>query len=79
MEGTRPEVAGTEAAAPKPKLPPLPPPPPGVSRPTVLLLYIALIIIGVPVWWRTTEVYRAAIPFHLLDTVSAHLCIYDVA
>ena len=39
----------------------------GVRRVTVLLLYVALFALGVPVWWRTTEVYRAAIPFHLLD------------
>ena len=39
----------------------------GVRRVTVLLLYVALFALGVPVWWRTTEVYRAAIPFDLLD------------
>ena len=32
----------------------------GVRRVTVLLLYVALFALGVPVWWRTTEVYRAA-------------------
>ena len=42
----------------------------GAPRPAVLLLYLALILIGVPVWWRTTEVYRAAIPFEKLDAVS---------
>lgn len=41
----------------------------GAPRPAVLLVYLALIFMGVPVWWRTTEVYRAAIPFKMLDAV----------
>jgi len=41
----------------------------GAPRPAVLLLYLALIGAGVPVWWRTTEVYRAGIPFYVLDDV----------
>ena len=43
----------------------------GAPRPAVLLVYLALIFMGVPVWWRTTEVYRAAIPFKMLDAVSS--------
>lgn len=58
----------------KPPLPPLPPPPPGVKRTTVLLLYIALMVLGLPVWWRTTAVYRASVPFHLLDKVRPPSC-----
>lgn len=46
-----------------------PQPLPGVSRLRVLLLYVLLVLLGVPVWWKATEVYRAAIPFHLLDQV----------
>jgi len=56
----------TEAADAPPALTP---PRPGVKRTTVLVLYIALIVIGLPVWWRTTAVYRASVPFHLLDKV----------
>ncbi len=45
----------------------------GVSRLRVLLLYVLLVLLGVPVWWKATEVYRAAIPFHLLDQVASLL------
>ena len=68
--------AATPAVAAAPEGPPtklspapLPPPPPGLPRTTVLLLYLALFTAGVPVWWKTTEVYRAAVPFNLLDEV----------
>ena len=46
-----------------------PPPLPGVPRAQVVLLYVLLVLLGVPVWWKATEVYRAAIPFHLLEQV----------
>ncbi len=49
-----------------------PPPLPGVSRAQVVLLYVLLVLLGVPVWWKATEVYRAAIPFHLLEQVCSH-------
>ena len=54
-----------------------PQPLPGVSRLRVLLLYVLLVLLGVPVWWKATEVYRAAIPFHLLDQVVCS-CVYTI-
>jgi hypothetical protein len=36
------------------------------SRRDTLLVYVVLMLFAVPVWWRTTEVYRAHLPFHTL-------------
>ena len=65
--------SSTQQPSTKPNLAPRLPPLPGVPRVHVLILYIVLILAGVPVWWRTTEVYRATIPFHLLEQVSSQL------
>lgn len=29
----------------------------------VAVIWAAVIVVGVPVWWKTTEVYRAHLPF----------------
>jgi len=36
------------------------------TRRETLLVYVVLMLLAVPVWWRTTEVYRASLPFHML-------------
>lgn len=30
---------------------------------------IMLIVIGIPLWWKTTEVYRASLPYDEIDAL----------
>jgi len=62
-----PPVAA-DRAPPSPTLPPLKEPSPekpsDIHRRTLVVLSFWLIVLclGVPIWWRTTEIYRAALP-----------------
>ena len=46
-------------------------------RSKVILSFVITILLGVPVWWKLTEVYRANLPHEqILSLAPAHVCVY---
>lgn len=39
---------------------------------SAISFFVVLILIGVPLWWKTTEVYRFSLPYSQIDVLHEH-------
>jgi phosphatidylinositol glycan class S len=58
-----PAAAPADTAAPEPKMPP-PEKPADVRRRSHIILsfWLIVLLLGLPIWWMTTTIYRANLP-----------------
>ncbi|KAF7556486.1 hypothetical protein G7046_g6291 [Stylonectria norvegica] len=61
---TAPEAAPVSAPEAEVKLPPPPEKPSDIKRRTLIILsfWLVVLFLGLPIWWKTTTIYRANLP-----------------